>query len=59
MKEEKSLKDLINSNELSELNVNELMEVQGGIDNDQDLDTCNGASQCSGAPAQVVYYRSN
>lgn len=50
-----SLKDLVNSEELAELNVDELMEVQGGMDFDEDSDGCDGGSQCPGPGAVVVY----
>lgn len=55
-KDNLTLKNLVNSEELAELNIEELMEVQGGMDFDEDLDDCDN-DQCT--KAAVVYCQSN
>lgn len=50
MKELLSLNELISSEDLSTLNVDELMRVEGGVDLSL-LNSCNGTPMCSGTSA--------
>lgn len=47
--EQELLKDLVSDQESQELDVRELLEVQGGIDSDEDLDSCISRQCSSGA----------
>lgn len=49
-----TFKELVGTEEQSELNMDELMEVQGGVDSDEDLDFCIGV-QCKNGAVKVCY----